>query len=747
MKCTVSASVNDEITTNCCLHFHLSLLPSCYTELRRPSSRQNSGARIPLSVMAFIASVVLRSSALTGRRLLCPTSSSAQRALLCARAAAAAAPEVPPTVAGTAFAVPSTPATASTAAGAESRTSSTTRSSLTATRFSSLGLAPPLERALAETFAYDTATTVQERSIPPALAGRDVLVKAKTGTGKTLAFSLPALQRVIMTTAPPGENVRILVLSPTRELALQIAAEAGALASFSGDWFRIQTVVGGTNVKSDVRKFKDGMPTMLIATPGRLMDHLETSSTGLARALRGLDVLVLDEADRLMDMGFRPSVERILRQVPGVESRQTLLFSATMPADVRDMTRLALKPSHSVIDCVGADTATHAKVSQKVVVAPMAQTVAALKVVIDELMAASPDAYKIMVFFPTARQCQIHAELWRAMVTGRKGKMSEDQILEIHSRKTQAYRTRTAGNFRSGSQIIMFSSDVTARGMDFPDVTAVVQFGRPSDREQYVHRLGRTARGDGLVGRGVLVLGDFEARGVSKLLADLPVAVMKLDEHKLARAADDAGYGFAQVAQETKEQAYQATLGYYKQFAKNLGSRGMNASELVATVNEWALDVAGCTEVPALRAQTVGKMGLRGTPGLRISGKARDSRRGSGEGGGGRGSNDGESRVIAERSNERGGRSAAGPGGGRGERHHPGGTSRRRYVDSNARDGRTGERSASRSNDDGGRDYNTRDGRIGARNGVGSFRGGGGGSSPPRRGGGGGRHGGAGGGR
>lgn len=434
-----------------------------------------------LYIMAFVASLALRgggSPFLAGRRLLCPTSRTAaftSPRFLFARATAAA-PSVP---------APS--ATSGPPLSAVSRTSSTTRSSLSSTRFADLGLIPPLQRALDQVFSYDTATAVQERSLPSALAGADVLVKAKTGTGKTLAFSLPALQRVLSSAGAGGETVRILVLSPTRELALQIAAEAASLATYA-DGFTIQTVVGGTNVRTDVNRFRAGMPTMLIATPGRLMDHLETPSTGLARALQGLDVLVLDEADRLMDMGFRPSVERILRQVPSADKRQTMLFSATMPADVRDMTRLALKPTHEVIDCVGEDTATHAKVMQKVVVAPMEQTVAALKVVIDQLVAAAPEDFKIMVFFPTARQCQCHAELWRAMA-GEKGAVPENSILEIHSRKTQANRTRTAGTFRSGKRIILFSSDVTARGMDFPDVTAVVQFGRPSDREQYVRVL------------------------------------------------------------------------------------------------------------------------------------------------------------------------------------------------------------------------------------------------------------------
>lgn len=353
------------------------------------------------------------------------------------------------------------------------RTSSTTRAELTATSFADMALAPPLLRALEEVFKYEAATEVQARSVPLAAeeGKRDLLVKAKTGTGKTIAFVLPALHHVLTEEAQGRgrEGVRVLVVSPTRELALQIAEEAAMLARFAPG-VTVQAVVGGTNVKTDVARFRRDMPTLLVATPGRLIDHLLTPSSGFGRALAGLQTLVMDEADRLLDMGFRPSIERILTHLPPVAKRQTLLFSATMPADVRDMTRLALKPTHEIVDCVGKETSTHATVEQIAVVAPLEDTIAAFRCELEELMAVKD--YKILVFFGTARQTQLYAELWNAMNPKRP-------VLEIHSRKTQSNRNRTAETFRKNANQIMFSSDVTARGLDFPDGELVL-FGSVS---------------------------------------------------------------------------------------------------------------------------------------------------------------------------------------------------------------------------------------------------------------------------
>jgi ATP-dependent RNA helicase MSS116, mitochondrial len=560
--------------------------------------------------MAFVTAVALRGCRLTAQsRRLCarPLRAAVADALarrLHASPTAATAGDSPARrrVASSPTASSASATAVAAAAATATRTSSTTRAELTETKFADMRLSAPLQRSLREVFAYETTTAVQAAAVPLALDGRDILVKAKTGTGKTIAFVLPALERVLAGgAAGAGAGVQLLVLSPTRELALQIAEEAAMLCRFAPA-ITVQAVVGGTNVRTDVARFGRGMPTVLIATPGRLIDHLGTPSSGIARGLAGMQTLVLDEADRLLDMGFRPSIEQILGYLPGVADRQTLLFSATMPADVREMTRLALKPAHDVVDCVGKEVSTHGLVQQTVVVTPLDEQIAALKCVLAEMMAV--DKYKILVFFGTARQTQMYAELWNKMDAARP-------VLEIHSRKTQASRNRTADTFRRNHSLIMFSSDVTARGLDFPDVTGVVSFGRPTDREQYIHRLGRTARGSGAVGKGVLVLADFEAHGFTKMLADLPVkpaapfpAALLEDSMRQVRAA------FATIAPQSKSQAYQSTLAFYGQYLKSMG-RGWDKERLVEVLNDWVVNVCMSEEVPALRAATVGKVRRR----------------------------------------------------------------------------------------------------------------------------------------
>ncbi|CAD7702121.1 unnamed protein product [Ostreobium quekettii] len=567
--------------------------------------------------------------------------------------------------------------------GAASRTSSTTRSALTSVRFADLGISAPLLRAITEVFGYEEATEVQAESIPVSMTGRDLLVKAKTGTGKTIAFVLPALERVrARGRSSKADGVSILVISPTRELAMQICEEARMLSRFLPG-VAVQAVVGGTNVRTDVAKFQREMPTLLVATPGRLQDHLSTPSSGLLSGLSRLGTLVLDEADRLLDMGFRPDLERILAQLPPTSERQTLLFSATMPADVRDMVRLALKPDAAVVDCVGEEVATHERVEQRLVVTPQEGQIPALACCLAEMMRV-PD-YKILVFFGTARQTQLHAELWCVMEGGHP-------VLEIHSRKSQGHRNKASDFFRNNSNTIMFSSDVTARGMDFPDVTGIVQVGRPADRDQYIHRLGRTGRGSGAVGKGVLLLTDWEAASFTRLLGDLPVSVADgypradLDANSARMSA-----GFRSVSRQTKQQAYQATLGYYAQYIKALG-RDWTKERLVSVINDYYLNIIGEDEVPALRASTVSKMGMKGVVGIRVErgggGGGRSGNRGAGSsgrqhavGGGGSDGNAGRGRPASENGRRRP-LSAAGPSDYSGHQeystgfaraHHPGG--------------------------------------------------------------------------
>ena len=237
------------------------------------------------------------------------------------------------------------------------RTSSTTRSEMTKNRFDELEISPKTKKAIAEVFGYELMTTVQERTIPAALTGSDMLAKAKTGTGKTLAFLIPAIEQAVQAKHAGHAGIKVLVISPTRELATQIFEEAKVLSSFHD--LHTQVMVGGTNINKDLKGLKTEAPDILVATPGRLNDHLSTGPP-LLPLLRQLKVLVFDEADQLLDMGFRPAIETMLRALPAKESRQTLLFSATMPQDISDMRRIAMRAGdehYTFIDTVSLSRA------------------------------------------------------------------------------------------------------------------------------------------------------------------------------------------------------------------------------------------------------------------------------------------------------------------------------------------------------------------------------------------------------
>jgi superfamily II DNA/RNA helicase len=220
---------------------------------------------------------------------------------------------------------------------ANPRTTSTTLSHLSDSTFDSLSLHPPLQRAITEVFHYERMTLVQQLAIPVCIdsADRDVVAKARTGTGKTLGFLLPALHRVLSGPPSPGATCPILVLSPTRELATQTAEEAKDLLRFVSP-SKVMTVLGGTSMPKDVASFQQAPPVLLVATPGRLDDHLNNTA-GVREMLTALCVLVMDEADQLLDRGFRPSIVKILAMLPPPGTRQTLLFSATFPAELQEV--------------------------------------------------------------------------------------------------------------------------------------------------------------------------------------------------------------------------------------------------------------------------------------------------------------------------------------------------------------------------------------------------------------------------
>eukprot|EP01047_Picozoa_sp_COSAG01_P057514 COSAG01_NODE_6657_length_3560_cov_5.515458_2_plen_447_part_00 len=283
------------------------------------------------------------------------------------------------------------------------------------TRFASLPLSPPTQQAMAQVFGYEYCSPVQEMSIPVALQGFDVLARARTGTGKTLGFLIPAIDRLVFS----GERVRkgdvaILVLSPTRELSTQISDEGKKLLRFH-QLGGVTIMMGGTNADKERRAMGSGGPgpnALLVATPGRLEDHLYNTQGFRARC-DNLRTFVLDEADQMLDMGFRPTITKILAALPPPANRQTLLFSATVPKEMQEIASKALRPGDQqrFVDCVGEGAEqTATKLEQYWLAVSLEQLLPAMWNIISE-QAAIPNS-KIIVFFVTARCTQFFAEFF-----------------------------------------------------------------------------------------------------------------------------------------------------------------------------------------------------------------------------------------------------------------------------------------------------------------------------------------------
>ncbi|XP_043716785.1 DEAD-box ATP-dependent RNA helicase 31-like isoform X3 [Telopea speciosissima] len=478
-------------------------------------------------------------------------------------------------------------------------TTGKTDSYLSQTRFDQCSLSPLSLKGIKDA-GYERMTEVQEATLPVILKGKDVLAKAKTGTGKTVAFLLPAIEVVVK--SPPVDRdqkrppILVLVICPTRELANQAAAEANTLLKYHPS-IGVQVVIGGTRLPLEQKRMKASPCQILVATPGRLRDHIGNTA-GFATRLMGVKVLVLDEADHLLDMGFRKDIERIIAAVP--KQRQTLLFSATVPEEVRQICHIALKRDHEFINTVeeGSEE-THSQVRQMHLVAPLDKHFSLLYVLLKEHISEDVD-YKVLVFCTTTMVTKLVADLLSELNLN---------VREIHSRKPQSYRTRVSDEFRKSKGLILVTSDVSARGVDYPDVTLVIQLGVPSDREQYIHRLGRTGR-KGKEGQGILLLAPWEDFFLSSV-KDLPIEKAPIpsvdpDTRKKVEKA------LSHVEMKNKEAAYQAWLGYYNS-NKNVGR---DKCRLVELANEFSRSM-GLDNPPAIPKLVLGKMGLKNVRGLR----------------------------------------------------------------------------------------------------------------------------------
>lgn len=344
----------------------------------------------------------------------------------------------------------------------------------TNTTFADTGLSSPLLKKL-ERQGYEHPTPIQAGAIPPILAGKDVIGLAQTGTGKTAAFTLPLLQRVAAALERDSghENIsrviRVLILSPTRELAAQIDK---AVRNYGENLTTRSTcVVGGINLKRQIKPLKQGVD-ILVATPGRLEDLLGQQII----TLDWIETVVLDEADQMLDIGFMPAVKRILAQTP--KDRQTLLFSATMPKQIRQLSNQYMKKPVEITVSTVSKTADN--VSQSVMFIPQPdKTKAAIALL------KGYKGKRVILFSRTKRGCDRIAKRLNAQGLSAQA---------IHGNRSQNQRTRTLEFFRNGDVDILVATDVAARGIDIPGVELVLNFDLPQVAEAYVHRIGRTGR-------------------------------------------------------------------------------------------------------------------------------------------------------------------------------------------------------------------------------------------------------------
>ncbi|HET9047626.1 MAG TPA: DEAD/DEAH box helicase [Chiayiivirga sp.] len=378
--------------------------------------------------------------------------------------------------------------------------------------FASLGLAPSLVRTL-EQIGYATPTPVQQGAIPLVLEGRDVLAGAQTGTGKTAAFALPMLQRLTSPNPVRGARApRGLILTPTRELAIQVHDNLQAYAKGTG--LASTQIFGGVGMSPQVQAVRRGVD-ILVATPGRLIDHVEQRTLDLSK----IEILVLDEADRMLDMGFLPAIRRILGMLP--KQRQTLLFSATFAPEIKDIAHKFMR-----------EPAEIQVTPQNSVVASIEHRVhpvdSAMKRDLLLHLIAADSRRQTLVFTRTKHGANRLSEyLQKAGV----------RSLAIHGNKSQSARVKALDGFKDGSVTVLVATDIAARGIDIDDLPLVVNFDLPTVAEDYVHRIGRTGR-NGRSGEAISLVSPEEGpllRDIQRLLKQ-DLELVEVDGFKPSRA-------------------------------------------------------------------------------------------------------------------------------------------------------------------------------------------------------------------
>ncbi|MFJ7683099.1 DEAD/DEAH box helicase [Peribacillus butanolivorans] len=415
------------------------------------------------------------------------------------------------------------------------------------TNFIDLGVSPAIN-AILKQIGISNPTPIQEKSIPDIFAGRDVIAKAQTGTGKTLAFLLPILEKV----DPTASHIQSLIVTPTRELALQITAE---LKKFANEIEELQVlaVYGGQDVEQQMKKLTRNI-SVVVATPGRLLDHLRRGTIDLSQT----QTLVLDEADQMLHIGFLPEVEEIMGQLP--EERQTLLFSATMPEQVHQLAKRYMnKP---LTAAVKADQVTVEQIRQLVIETTDRAKQSSLITIIKE-----EQPYLAIIFCRTKRRVSVLNDALKSA-----GFNSE----ELHGDLSQAKRERVMKNFRDAKLQYLVATDVAARGLDVEGVTHVFNYDVPEDAEIYIHRIGRTGR----AGENGLAV-TFIATKDLQLLSDIEKGIsMKIERRTIEGVKmfqpDEAGHKKKRYEESSEEGTRRPRTGGGRRHRERIDTRGPN---------------------------------------------------------------------------------------------------------------------------------------------------------------------------
>ncbi|KAG6006680.1 ATP-dependent RNA helicase dbp4 [Claviceps maximensis] len=354
---------------------------------------------------------------------------------------------------------------------------------------------------------FQTLTEVQQQAIPLALKNNDILGAAKTGSGKTLAFLIPVLEKLYRAQWTEYDGLGALIISPTRELAVQIFEVLRKIGRYHV--FSAGLVIGGKNLKEEAERLS--RMNILVCTPGRMLQHLDQTAGFDAN---NLQILVLDEADRIMDMGFQSAVDALVEHLP--KSRQTLMFSATQSKKVSDLARLSLNEPQYVSVHEAAVSATPTNLQQHYIVTPLPEKLDTLYGFIKSNLKS-----KIIVFLSSGKQVRFVYESFRHLQPG-------IPLLHLHGRQKQVARLEITSRFTAAKQSCLFATDVVARGIDFPAVDWVIQADCPEDVDTYIHRVGRTARYESN-GRAVLFLDPSEEAGMLKRLEQKKIPIQKVN--------------------------------------------------------------------------------------------------------------------------------------------------------------------------------------------------------------------------